>query len=102
MLKETKRQHKGMGESEQTAENRGENRGSKLMELKSIIGLAARGGAIPRVRRCSATGGVRARCCWGPARSSSQCGEGSAVPAAGRKDPASSEVIKKSFQTSAG
>lgn len=38
-----------MGESEQTAENRGENRGSKLMELKSIIGLAARGGAIPRV-----------------------------------------------------
>ena len=71
------------------------------MELKSITGLAERerviphgsGGAQPRERHRRAAGGLlRAAACAG----------GAVVLARGRKAPASSELIKKSFQTSAG
>lgn len=71
------------------------------MELKSIIGLAERGRAIPHGsggawpwERCRhAAGGLLGAAACAGCR---QCWLG------GRKAPASSELIKKSFQTSAG
>jgi len=67
------------------------------MELKSIIGLAGSGRAIPRGSGGAWVGEAQA-CCWGLLRAAARAGR----PAGGRKAPASSELIKKSFQTSAG
>lgn len=64
---------------------------AKLMELKSIIGLA---GSDPS-RLGSFSGVLLGACSLQPARGSSSAG-------GGRKAPASPELIKKSFQTSAG
>lgn len=91
MAKETKRQNKGMGENEETEENREESGGSKSNGVKIHHWISGERSLVAGELLGCAAGGLLPAACMG--------GSGAG---GGRKAPASPELIKKSFQTLAG